>query len=46
MQDLVVAWSMSHPLCSVALLAALSVVVAVFFIPGVQALIRHGHPRC
>ncbi len=46
MIDAGTAWLLAHPLTGVCGLAVLSVLVGLLLVPRVDAIVRHGHPRC
>ena len=44
--DSMISWFMGHPLTGVGGLAVVSVLVGLLLVPRVEAIVRHGHPRC
>jgi hypothetical protein len=46
MFEAAVTWILAHPLQSVGGLAGLSILIGLFFIPGLHDVTGHGHPRC
>ncbi len=44
--DLAIIWMQAHPLQCVAVLAGISIVSGLLFVPRVHEIAGHGHPRC